>query len=157
MKQVGSFMLVAVGILALILISMTILRGITWVSPIVYEYSVKAASICLLATIILIPLSLIRTIRGFTGTLIYAGSYIIGLSLWAFSAIVAYILWGYFGLFIGLFLMGIGVVPVAFLAALFKGEWSAMGNIIVGILLTYGTRIAGIYIASKQYNQDIVD
>ena len=71
------------------------------------------------------------------------------LSLHDHYVIVTYALWGGFGLFIGLMLGGVGVVPLAMLATLFKGMWSVFGELILMIVVTVGTRMLGLFLATK--------
>jgi len=46
-------------------------------------------------------------------------------------------------------MMGVGIVPVAILATLFKGEWGFLLFIIVMTFLTFGMRFLGILLAHK--------
>jgi hypothetical protein len=62
---------------------------------------------------------------------------------------VAYLLWGYGGLIVGLVFAGIGVVPVAFLATIFNGYWHQLGELVFATVLTFGTRAFSLYLASK--------
>jgi VIT1/CCC1 family predicted Fe2+/Mn2+ transporter len=39
---------------------------------------------------------------------------------------------------------GVGVVPMAFVAALFHAEWAALLSVVLGIILTFATRFLGI-------------
>jgi hypothetical protein len=52
-------------------------------------------------------------------------------------------IWGYMALIIGLLLAGVGVWPVALIAALFHGEWSVVLELLVGLVLAFGTRFLG--------------
>lgn len=45
--------------------------------------------------------------------------------------------------------MGIGVVPIAMLATLFKGMWLEFGSLILFTILTFGVRILGVYLIEK--------
>ena len=51
--------------------------------------------------------------------------------------------------FIGLFLAGIGVVPIAIIATAIEGEWTVVGELIFLILLTYGSRYFGFKLAER--------
>jgi len=42
-----------------------------------------------------------------------------------------------------LFLAGVGVVPVAFLATLFHKAWPLFWDVVYGVVMTYGTRYLG--------------
>jgi hypothetical protein len=58
--------------------------------------------------------------------------------------LLTWMLWGGFAVFIGLFLMGIGVVPIAMAATLFKGMWAELGLLVLAVVLTFGLRTLGI-------------
>ncbi len=51
----------------------------------------------------------------------------------------------------GLFFGVVGVLPVAFLAALLHGEWLLRLNIVLGVVFTYGTRFLGHYLVSGRH------
>jgi len=52
-----------------------------------------------------------------------SSSYLFETIFFAFPCIATVQLWGYGALLIGLFLAGVSVVPIAFLAAVFHGAW----------------------------------
>jgi len=79
---------------------------------------------------------------------------VFGTELFAYSCIVAFQIWGYAGLIVGLFLGGIGVVPVALLAALYaavwhRTQWGLSGDILLMLILTFGTRFLGLYLMRR--------
>lgn len=69
---------------------------------------------------------------------------VFGIVLWTFSAIISYSLWGYFGLFFGLVWMGVGVVPVAVVAAALHGYWFLAFVILGQVILVFGSRFLGL-------------
>ena len=60
----------------------------------------------------------------------------------------------YVGLIIGLLLAGGGVVPVAFLAALFHGKWALLGFVVLGTVLTFGTRLLGLRLTAAPTSRE---
>ena len=58
-------------------------------------------------------------------------------------------IWGTRAVFIGLFIAGIGVVPIAILATALNGEWAITGQIILLLVLTFGSRMLGFYFAER--------
>ena len=50
---------------------------------------------------------------------------------------------GWLAVIIGIFLGGVGVVPIGMLAAIFNGEWGILGTLFMCIVLTYGSRAIG--------------
>jgi hypothetical protein len=137
---------VGVGILFL---AAVLVHGMVWASAKALPWLFWGAAIAFdICVIVLLPLCIFRKTRPWAGTGFFIASYVFGLLLFAFSCIVAFEIWGYAGLTIGLVFAGVGVVPVAFAAALLHRAWSPLLNIVFGIVLTYGTRVLGIYLVS---------
>ncbi|TRD11710.1 hypothetical protein FGU71_07425 [Erythrobacter insulae] len=112
-----------------------------------------AFAICLL---VFLPLSAIGSTRGFAGNGFYLASYLFGLVLWVLAMAFVYIEWGLFAVIIGLVLGGIGVVPIAILAAILEAQWTVLGNIAVLIALTIGLRIFGYWLIEKAAERAIM-
>src|ERR1035437_9289579 len=139
---------VGVGILFL---AAVLVRGMVWTSAKALPWLFWGAGIAFdICVIVLLPLCIFRKTRPWAGTGFFIASYVFGLNLLAFSCIAAFEIWGYTGLIIGLFFGGVGVVPVAFLAALLNGEWWLLLSVVLGVVFTYGTRLLGMYLASKK-------
>ena len=68
-------------------------------------------------------------------------------------------LWGWITVIIGLFLRGVGVIPIGMLAAIFNGRWDIFWSLLLTIVLTYGARIIGYALANSADSQseDITD
>lgn len=112
---------------------------------------------------ILLPLSFFKKIRSFSIVSLYVLSFWFGITLWIHSAVTVHYLWGTVALFIGLFLMGVGVLPVAIIAAIFFAEWMILLDLILLIIATFGSRILGVYMAHREdrksqiYNNEIIE
>ena len=52
-------------------------------------------------------------------------------------------------MFIGLVIAGVGIGPIAMLAALLQGEWQALIVFVILIVLTFGLRALGFWLAKK--------
>ena len=76
-------------------------------------------------------------------------AYVYGLTLWFWALLLTYLIWGIRAVFIGLFIAGIGVIPIAILATALNGEWIITGEIILLLVLTCGSRMLGLYFAEK--------
>lgn len=146
-KNIGYGILgLGLGFLILIvLIPIFILGGVwvaenilPWLSPVMWFMLV-------FDVVVFLPLLIFKKTRGYAGVGIYISSYVFGITLWLLGLLVAYFLWGFLAVFIGLILAGVGVVPVAMLAALFNGEWSLLGLMIFFTVITFGARFLGIY------------
>lgn len=95
---------------------------------------------------IFLPLALIRPTQGFAGMALIYTSYLFGLTLWAWSLLLTYDWWGWVGVVVGLVFAGIGVVPVAMLAALVHGAWLVLGEALFMLVVAYGIRALGTYV-----------
>ncbi len=119
------------------------------------------AGILLLINIVLLLFAVIPKARSVVGLIIYVSSYVYGLSAWIYGLAVTLALWGWIAVIIGLFLGGIGVVPIGMLAAMFNGQWGALWTLLLTAALTYGARIIGYMLANRaeQNNdeRDIID
>ena len=154
LKSIGYFV-VGIGILVgLILIAAMFVKGGVWLSERVYPWLAIICSITFFFTVlVLLPLAIFRRTRAFAGGGIYIASYVFGLTLWVWSLLLAYTLWGIIAVVTGLFFMGVGVVPVAILACMFNGLWSIVGQLLLVAAVTFGARFLGIYVMMKSENQ----
>ena len=148
-------LLVVVGGLFLMVL---MARGMVWAADKAMPWLVKASVITTLSCVVLLPLCIFRKTRGFAGVVYVYSSYVFGLMLWAYSCLFVVFAWGYGALIVGLMFAGIGVVPMALVAALFHAEWSVLAELVVSVVLTFGTRIFGIWLTtpSKQEREEEV-
>ncbi len=127
------------------------IEGMAWIGLKFMPFLVTATTIfTLISLLIFIPLLFFKETRALSGSALFFVSWIFGATLWLFSFLVTYMLWDFLGVLIGLFIFGIGVIPVALVASLFNGEWMMIANIVYMIILTFGTRFLGLYIAYKE-------
>jgi hypothetical protein len=128
-----------------------LLRGMVWASDKMMPWLVTASGIALLICIfIFLPLCIFRKTRPWAGVGYVYASYVFGVMLWAYSCLFVVYAWGYVALGIGLVFAGVGVVPMALLAALFHAEWSVLWEVVFGIVLTFGTRFLGIWLTTPK-------
>ena len=102
----------------------------------------------------------IPKVRGVAGLIVYISSYAYGLSAWIYGLAVTLAFWGWLAVIIGIFLGGIGVVPIGVLASIFNGHWDIFWTLLLTIVLTYGARIIGYALANSadtSKNEEIVD
>lgn len=113
-------------------VGVTILPFVSWLTGILFAVNIIA---------LLIAIS--RKTRGVVGIIIFLSSYVYGLQTWITGLLVALAFWGWAVVIIGLFMGGIGVVPIGMAAAIFNGRWSIFFVLLINVILTYGTRIIG--------------
>lgn len=134
-------------------IAFTIAPFINWLAGILFAID-----------ILLLLLTVSRRLRPFVGLVLFISSYIFGMSVWIYGLAVTLSLWGVLALIIGLVLGGVGVVPIGMLAAIFHGEWGIFFTLLITLVLTYGTRLAGAALAEsggdepdEQQSEDVIE
>jgi len=153
LKNAGWIVLGIAFMVVLGLLGMLFIYGGVWLGDKVYPWLVNISSIAFLTLIfILLPLTIFRKTRAFAGNGIVFASYVFGITLWVWGMLVTFELWGGFGLFIGLSIAGVGVVPLAMLATMFKGLWPIFWQLVVLLILTFGARFTGMFAISKVEN-----
>jgi hypothetical protein len=155
LKSIGGFLLGICIFAAIIFIVAMFVKGGVWLSERAYPWLVAINAIAFLIVLfVLLPLSIFRRTRAFGGGGIYISSFLFGLGLWVWCLLISYTLWGVGGVVVGLLLGGVGVVPIAFFASLFHGLWSILGQILLLVAITFGTRFLGIFLMMKSERID---
>ena len=116
-----------------------------------YATLLPFAQLALLVSVVfLLPLALFRRTRVFSGTLLFALSYLFGATIWLLGAGITVASFGWLGLIVGLLVFGIGVVPLGIIGAYFKLNMLEISvSLIVMSIITYGARAIGITLANK--------
>jgi hypothetical protein len=154
LKTAGSVLLGIAISAGLLLLAVFIIKGGLWLSQIIYPWLETIFAIAFFGSILLfLPLAFIRKTRGFSAVGLLVASYVFGATLWVWAFLLTYSIWGFTALLIGLFMAGVGVVPIAMLATLFNGEWSMLGQLILLLVFTFGSRGLSLYLAEKGETQ----
>ena len=103
----------------------------------------------LIVFFILGPLSLIPPARVIASIGFVIASFVFGVTMWCSGCAFTYEVWGTMGVIIGLAFAGVGIVPVAMLAELLYGEWQVLFGFVILIVLTFGLRALGFWLAKK--------
>ena len=142
-----TYLIFAFGGLVLIIMAF---KGTPWIAENIYPWVMWAAGI---SAFIVVPVSLLlaifRRTRGIGGAGLFFSSYVIGLSTWVWSLIIAYSLAGVFWMIIGLVFGGVGIVPIAFIASLLKAEWAIALQILVVAVVVFVLRGFGLFLSEK--------
>jgi len=151
LKKVGYFALFWIIVFVVLFLIAVLLRGMVWASEKVLPWLIDAGRIAFdICVLVFGPLCIFKKTRPWAGLGYFFSSFLFGAVLFAFACIVCVQLWGYGALFVGLFLAGVGVVPVALLAALFHGAWSLFWDLVFGVVLTFGTRYLGVRLTEQR-------
>jgi hypothetical protein len=149
-KSFRRILLAACVLTAMALLVLTFVKGSVWIGQKLYpglSFISETALVCVV--VLFVPLAAFKRTRAFAGLGIFAASYVFGLMLWVWSLILTYKLWGIFAVILGLFLAGIGIVPVALLAVLFNGQWGTLSELILLMIFVPMSRSFGLYLAAK--------
>ena len=150
LKQLSQMALGFVIILALLCIPVFFILGSKWAAEHLLQPLIAIGWFLLaIEILILIPLSIFRWFRSFTGSTIFIFSFVFGLITWLVSFVLTYYLWGAWAVIAGILFLGGAVVPFALLATLFKGMWLPFFTVLILLLVTFGSRILGIFIEEK--------
>jgi len=142
-----------VGVLALAIITaltVVLVFGMTWVSMKVLPWLMPTffgtLAVCLL---LLGPTALFRRTRGFSAIGLMIASHVFGAILWIWSFLLTLSLWGTVAVVIGLLFAGVGIIPMAVLAAIFHAQWSSLGDMAIMLVATFGLRAIAIWLVTK--------
>ncbi|WP_316189869.1 MULTISPECIES: DUF4339 domain-containing protein [unclassified Bradyrhizobium] len=146
LQAIGGVLLAGGIGIGLVALSMMLFYGATWASEHLLRYAILAAQCAIvICIVILAPLAMFRRTRIISAVGFFSSSYIFGICLWMMGLLSAYFYWGLKSIIIGMCLFGVGVVPVALLASLFNSDWSAIGMMLTGVVLTYGARMLAFW------------
>ncbi|MDD5501180.1 MAG: hypothetical protein PHH57_05810 [Candidatus Omnitrophica bacterium] len=148
---IAGYILFAVGF---ILLAVLLMKGGIWLSAIIYPWLNGISLLTfLLCLFILLPLAIFRRTRAVSGIGLVISSYIFGITLWVYAFLLSYTFWGLIGLLIGLAFFGVGIVPIAMLAAIIHGDWWLLAELFFSVLLAFGSRLFGIFLVNKTESQ----
>lgn len=150
LKSASSLAFGLVAVLGFLALPFIFIKGAMWTSEHILPPLIAVGWIALaLVLFILLPLSAFKRLRSYTGGGIFLASYVFGLICWLMGFVVTYMLWGLWAIIVGLLFLGGGVVPIGMAASLFKGEWQTLGILFFLVILTFGSRLLGMYIAER--------
>jgi hypothetical protein len=150
-KGVGGLLLGAVGLVVIFVLPVALMWGGEWVSDHLVVPAIVLSewtlTICLL---ILLPLAIFRWTRMFAANGIFVASFIFGATVWMAGFLTTLDYWGWFGVAVGMFLIGFGVVPIGIVGALFHASWTEAGMLAFGLALTFGCRFMTYWLFDVQ-------
>lgn len=136
--------------IAIIFVTLIFLMGGFWVLNKILPYlPIILWLVFIINIFIFLPLSIPNSTKAVAGIAFYFSSYVYGLNLWIWAFIITLTSWGIWGVIIGFVIAGIGFVPLAIIALVINGEWLVIGQLLLLIILTYGSRIVALYLIDK--------
>ena len=153
---VGYYIMAIAFLIGIIFILGLFIKGGVWVADLSLPiFRFISYTIFLVDIIIFLPLLAVKKFKRFSGSGLLISSYLFGITLWLWCLVLTFKLWGWLALVIGVVLCGIGVVPIALLAALFSGLFSTFCWIILYIIIVFATRVFGIHLINQSYFYDL--
>ena len=144
-KDFGSGILGILMFLGFCIIPFIFIFGILKVSEFLYPIiSVLAGASIGLFLLIILPLSLFKSLQNNLAGISLILSYIVGASVFMFSFLTIFYYLGWIAFFF-MFMFQL-VAPIAAIGLFFKGQWGAGFSIILGLIFTYGMRFYGIWL-----------
>lgn len=164
-KGFGTGILGILMFLGFLILPFIFIFGILKVSEFLYPIiSVLAGASIAIFLLIILPLSLFKSLHNHLAGISVVLSHIVGASVFMFSFLTIFYYLGWIAFFL-MFMFQI-VSPIAAIGLFFKGQWGAGFSIILGLVFTYGMRFYGIWLAtvaerraSNEYfrSNDVID
>ena len=150
LREVANLLLGIFIFLAILAVPVLFIVGAEWLSVRLLPWFVRASLLAFaVLLLVLLPLAAFRRSRPFASMAMLIVSYVFGATVWMEGLLLTMALWGTFAVVFGLLLAGVGVVPMAMLAALFKGMWSSVAELVVLTVLTFATRIFALWVGER--------
>ncbi|MGO9317421.1 MAG: hypothetical protein ACLPXT_14775 [Terracidiphilus sp.] len=151
LKSAGWTFLGILLLLGIIAVAGAFLGAAEALSEFVLPWCIRVATWGFLALIlVLLPASLVRRWRSFTSPAMLVLSYLFGAAVWMDGLVLTMTIWGGWAVVVGLFILGIGVVPIAMLATLFHGMWPRLAELVILTALTFGSRFLAFWIGGMR-------
>lgn len=150
MKGIGGFVAFIGFFFLLFLILAAFIKGAEYlavtIEPILAKLAWPLFALCL---IVFLPLSFFKKTRSIGLTSLVVSSFVFGLLAWMLGFIATLYFWGVFWLIVGLFLAGIGVVPMGIVASFLNHRSDIAWSLIIVLVIAYGIRIFALWYEEK--------
>lgn len=139
--------LVLIGIFTTILLC---IAGSAWLSLILPWLIGLSIAVFVFTLIITLPLSAYKEARHFCFLCMVLASFIFILLIYLSGFLIVYYMLGIFGVIIGVFFVGIGIIPMAIIILIINGAWKILLGFI--FLITFSFILQGLsqYLTSKE-------
>lgn len=139
---IGYSVLALIGIIDIVLLVLFFIQGTVWLETYVFPVCVNIFwPVLFVSVFILFPLCLIKKTRVIGGIGLLVCSYIFGGIAWIFAVGLLWNTWGLAAVIVGLIFAVIGIVPIAFIAALLNGVWASVLILVVLAGCWFGAKV----------------
>lgn len=150
-KNAGLVILGLAALVAVLAIGTGLLYGTASLSTWALKWAMPMFYVTLLVSVVLLaPLALVPSTRNFSGAGFEVASFVCGVILWVAGMAYTYSVWGFSAVLLGLFFFGIGVVPLAVIAALLHGDWASLGGFFAVFAAAAVMRGVANWLANKE-------
>lgn len=150
LKGIGGVLAGVVFFAALVCLTALWIMGLAWVSTNVAGYvSAVSRIVFVVCAVILLPLALFSATRRISAYGFFVSSIVLALATWIFGFLVTLHYWDAFGVFVGIVMLGVGVVPIGMLAAALHADWFNVGQLALCLVITFGARMFAAMLATK--------
>jgi len=147
---IGGLLIMGAMLLVGLTIGAVFIFGSAWASSkLLPWFSVLTWLAFGLVVFVFLPLSIPRATRGFSSVALLILSYVFGATLWMEGLLLTLFIWGLGAVFVGLFIAGVGVVPIAILATLIKGMWGPLIELVLLTIMTFASRFGALSLAES--------
>ena len=152
LNAIGCFIVYIAAIVGCFLVLGLIVTGGAWLAiKILPILIVVAVGLFVFNVVVCLPMALFKKTKEFSGKALFLSSYIYGALLWLACLVITFKLWGWFGIVVGLLLLGIGLVPIAIVATIIGGLWGVLLNIIILLVVIWLARMIGLSFLRNGY------
>lgn len=115
-------------------------------SDLVAAFAIRALPLTLLVVLTLVTIRRTRSLGGF---ILFVFSFLTGVSTWLLGSALSFASFGWFGLIVGLGVMGVGVVPLGIVGGFIYLESRIAIWLIGMVVVTYLLRLAGLWLMGR--------
>ena len=146
----GYFLIIGAVFFVFCVITAIIIFGAAWASTKLLPWLSVLSRIAFGCIVFIIfPLAIPKATRGFSSAALFIASFVFGVTLWMEGLLLTLSIWGLVAVFIGIFLGGIGVVPIAMLATLINSMWGPLIELALLTIATFGSRFGARSLAAS--------
>ncbi len=157
-KEIASTLFACTIFLGIIVLIILFIKGGLSILPQIMMLVNTTGGIAFLLCITLFPiLAIFKKTREVAAIGYVTSSYLFGLSTWILGFLLTLSIWGWLGVITGLFIMGVGVVPFGIVASIIHGQWSYVINLVLSLILTFGVRFLGFWLAEKTEPKPLIE
>jgi len=149
-KTFGKMVAGGAVLIGFALLPVLFIKGGIWFSHTILPFMKRLAELTTVVVfLVLLPCAIFKRLRGFASIGLLIGSFVYGATLWLLAFLVTYELWGWVALLVGMCFLGLGVVPIAMIAAVSKGEWPVFWSMVVTLGLVIGARVLSYFLLNS--------